>query len=67
MMGVRKMIVVLEVLAKRRSGAEAERKRISSVIGPYIDCKDDPDPTLWIEETHCDIIPIPHPPANSGV
>jgi hypothetical protein len=33
-MGVRKIVVVFEVLARRRSGTEAERKRISSVMGP---------------------------------
>jgi hypothetical protein len=33
-MGVRKMVVRFEAWARRRRGTEAERKRISSVIGP---------------------------------
>jgi hypothetical protein len=35
-MGVRKMMVLLEARARRRSGTEAERKRTSSVMGPWI-------------------------------
>lgn len=34
MMGVRKIIVVLEVPASRRRGTEADLKRTSSVMGP---------------------------------
>jgi hypothetical protein len=35
MTGVKKMIVVFEVWERSRRGTEAERKRISSVIGPW--------------------------------
>ena len=35
MIGVKNMIVVVEVWARRRSGTAQERNRTSSVIGPY--------------------------------
>lgn len=38
MIGVKKIIVVLDVRARRRRGTDAERKRTSSVIGP---CRSD--------------------------
>lgn len=34
MIGVRKTIVVFEVLERSSRGTDADRKRISSVIGP---------------------------------
>jgi hypothetical protein len=34
MMGVRNMMVVIDAGERSRSGTEAERKRISSVMGP---------------------------------
>ena len=34
-MGVRKTMVVVEAPERRRSGTDAERKRISSVTGPW--------------------------------
>jgi len=37
MIGVRNMMVVFEVCDSRSSGTEAERKRISSVTGPWFE------------------------------
>jgi hypothetical protein len=66
-MGVRKMTVVVSVLAKRRSGTDAERKRISSVIGPY--ALSGWSFISWVEmqKTNSDEVPVSNPTANSGI
>ena len=59
-MGVRKMMVVVSILARRRSGTDAERKRISSVIGPYLDVLlGIPKRSEW--RTYSNVVSVPNP------
>lgn len=60
------MIVVLEVLERRRRGTEADLKRISSVTGPLIAISYiPPQENIWLSLTHSNNIPIRNPTLQS--